>query len=401
MTSLRLEIMLSVHDGLVSTSTRSGTFADKTVAGSDISRTTPSRPMSSHTLHSTFADSAVDMDATTPAGPLDSQTRSGAGYFESNSPPTSPQTDQTLSEKMRQLIAMGWNIDGDHTMAPEKKDTLKSMLKDIGAYLDAAPNDTELPSASIQSSTVIEPDASIRHPNTSGTPIDPSDLEDEDDEWIDESELIAVRNELALTVQEMRLRQEEQRHLHQLTIQKLEAVAQRCLAQEQQADDLLREVRELRRENHTLGQENDQLRERLTYIEEEAAHKDVAVNAMSSAVAGLEGWIESAHVSRPQTPVEKKPKRQKVVIRGKGRFRGRYYVDEDGDHAVAYSLADAAAGSQELQEGVKAWLRGFRDVEEELRQHESPGRSRSQGRIRSSQHDEDEWGDFESPNSFK
>lgn len=394
--------MVLVHDRLVSTGAQSSTFADKSVAGSDISRTTPSSPMSSHTLHSMFADSAVEMSATTPAGALESQTKDEAGYFESASPPTSPQTDQTLSEKMRHLVAMGWSTEDDHTMTPEKRGALKSMLEDIGIYLDVTQNSAERPQAAAhtQPSIAVEPNASSQQPSTVSAQIEPNDLEDEDDQWIDESELIAVRNELALTVQEMRLRQEEQRHLHQLTVQKLEAVAQRCLAQEQQADDLLRELRELRLENHTLGQENDQLREKLAYIEEEAAHKEVAVNAMSSAVAGLEGWIESTHVSRPQTPVvEKKPKRQRVVIRGKGRFRGRYYVDEDGDHAIAYSLADAAAESHELQEGVKAWLRGFRDVEEELRQHESPGRARSQGRFRSSQHDEDmsDWGDFQSP----
>lgn len=362
--------------------------------------------MSSHTLHSTFADSAVDMDATTPAGALEPQTKDEAGYFEAASPPTSPQTDRTLSEKMRRLIAMGWNIEDNHTMTPERGEALKSMLEDIGTYLDVTQNSAEQPQAvtHTQSPLTVEPRASSQRPDTVSAQSDSNALEDEDDQWIDESELIAVRNELARTVQEMRLRQEEQRHLHQLTVQKLEAVAQRCLAQEQQADDLLREVRELRLENHTLGQENDQLREKLACIEEEAAHKEVAVNAMSSAVAGLEGWIESTNVSRPQTPIaEKKPKRQRVVIRGKGRFRGRYYVDEDGDHAIAYSLADAAGDSQELQEGVKAWLRGFRDVEEELRQHESPGRARSQGRFRSNQHDEDmsDWGDFQSPDPFK
>lgn len=394
--------MSPLHDGLVSTSTTIGTATDKAIAGSDISRTTPSSPTSSHTLNSAFADSAVDMDATIPARLLNPQTTSEADVFESASPPTPPQLDQTLPEKMRQLIAMGWNAEYDHRIPFEKREQLKRVLNDIGTYLDAAPDSSEQISsnAQIRSPTERQPEAPSQDRDTAGAHVESDNLDNEDDEWIDESELIAVRSELARTVQEMRLRQEEQRHLHQLTIQKLEAVAQRCLAQEQQADDLLREVRELRLENHTLGQDNDQLREQLACIEEEAAHKDVAVNAMTSAVAGLEGWIESTHVSRPQTPVpEKKPKRQRVVIRGKGRFRGRYYVDEDGDHAIAYSLADAAADSQELQEGVKAWLRGFRDVEEELRQHESPGRARSQGRFQS--HHEDEWGDFQSPDSFK
>lgn len=395
--------MVPANDELVAASTPSKTTTDRTVAGSDNSRSPSSRPTSSHTLHSTFADSAVDMDATTPTEVLDSQTKTEVDYFEPASPPTTPPIDQTLSEKMRQLTAVAWTSEQDETMTVERRETLKSMLKHIEAYLepisDKQPMITPLavpPATEELTARSQDVDPPVAH-------AEAEDLEGEDDEWIDESELIAVRNELAATVQEMRLRHEEQRHLHQLTVHKLEAVAQRCLAQERQADDLLHQVRELRLENHTIGQENDRLREQLAQIEAEAAHKDVAVHAMSSAVAGLEGWIESAHVSRPQTPVvEKKPKRQRVVIRGKGRFRGRYYVDEDGDHAVAYSLADAAAESQELHDGVKAWLRGFRDVEEELRQHESPARSRAQSRFQSHSHlDEDEWGDFQSADSFR
>lgn len=397
--------MLPADEEIVATSALSKTNTDKTVAGSDNSRPPSSRPTSSHTLHSTFADSAVDMDATTPTELLDSQTKTEVDYFEPSSPPTTPPVDQTLSEKMRQLTAVAWTLEQDDTMTVEKREKLKSMLKHIEAYLEPVLDNQPLATPLALPSVTEDSTAPSQEVEPAVTSVEPDDLEDDDDddEWIDESELIAVRNELAITVREMRLRREEQRHLHQLTIHKLEAVAQRCLAQERQADELLREVRELRLENQNLGQENDQLREKLAHIEAEAAHKDVAVHAMSSAVAGLEGWIESAHVSRPQTPVvEKKPKRQRVVIRGKGRFRGRYYVDEDGDHAVAYSLADAAAESQELHDGVKAWLRGFRDVEEELRQHESPSRPRPQGRFQAhSHHDEDEWGDFQSADSFR
>lgn len=395
--------MVLVHGEVVSTNAPSDTIIDdKAIETSSNSTKPSSRPMSSYTLHSTFADSAVDMDATTPTELRNSQTKSEANYFESASPPTTPQVDQTLSDKMRQLTAVAWTSEQDDTMTDEKRQTVKNMLKGIETYLEDAPEEQQFV-AQAQSLVDTRLESPLRNVVPASAQLESGDVDAEEDEWIDESELIAVRNELALTVREMRLRQEEQRHLHQLTIHKLEAVAQRCLAQEQQADDLLREIRELRLENHTLGQENDQLREMLACIEVEAAHKDVAVHAMSSAVAGLEGWIENTHVSRPQTPVrEKKPKRQRVVIRGKGRFRGRYYVDEDGDHAVAYSLADAAAENQELHEGVKAWLRGFRDVEEELRQHESPSRTRSKGKFQTHiQHDENEWGEFQSPDSFK
>lgn len=396
--------MVLANDQIVAVSELKNTTTDKTSAGSDNSRLSSSRPTSSHTLHSTFADSAVDMDATTPIELLDTQTKTEVDCFEPTSPPTTPPIDQTLSEKMRQLTAVAWTSEQDETMTVEKRESLKGMLRHIEAYLEPVAEEQSLatPPPALPSTS----SNSVAHSHDVGlavTQVEPDTHESEDDEWIDESELIAVRSELAATVREMRMRQEEQKHLHQLTIQKLEAVAQRCLVQERQANDLVREIRELRLENHTLGQENDNLREKLSHIEAEAAHKDVAVHAMSSAVAGLEGWIESAHVSRPQTPViDKRPKRQRVVIRGKGRFRGRYYVDEDGDHAVAYSLADAAAESQELHDGVKAWLRGFRDVEEELRQQESPTRSRTQSRFTSHSHyDEDEWGDFQSANSHR
>lgn len=395
--------MVLANDQLVAASEPDKTSTDKTVAGSDNSKPSSSRPTSSHTLHSTFADSAVDMDATTPTESLDPQTKTEVDYFDSASLPTTPPIDQTLSEKMRQLTAVAWTSEQDETMTVEKRESLKGMLKHIEAYLEPVSEEQTLATPPAPATATNDSTAHSQDTTPAVAHIEPDPLESEDDEWIDESELIAVRNELAVTVREMRMRQEEQRHLHQLTIQKLEAVAQRCLIQERQANDLVREIHELRLENHTLGQENDNLREKLSHTEAEAAHKDVAVHAMTSAVAGLEGWIENAHVSRPQTPVvDKRPQRQRVVIRGKGRFRGRYYVDEDGDHAVAYSLADAAAESQELHDGVKAWLRGFRDVEEELRQQESPTRSRTQSRFQShSHHDEDEWGDFQDADSYR
>lgn len=400
--------MTSVRDVFASTGAQSDTTANRQVAGDRNSTSLPPRPTSSHTLRSTFADSAVDMDAHTPTELLEKPATSEANRLEPVLPPTPPPIDQTLSEKMRQLTAVAWTSEQDETMTAERRERLKSMLKDLEAYLEPAWDAEEkaethsLPTDDKEQAPTLEnlKSATI---NTGADNQGIEDEEEEDDEWIDESELIAVRTELAATVQSMRMRQEEQRHLHQLTIHKLEAVAQRCLAQEQQADDLLREVRELRLENHTLANDNQKLRERLSCLEAEAAHKDVAVHAMSSAVAGLEGWIDSTQASRPQTPIiDERPKRQRVVIRGKGRFRGRYYVDEDGDHAVAYSLADAAAESQELHDGVKAWLRGFRDVEEELRQHDSPIKSHSQGRFRRpDHHDEDEWGEFQSPDSCK
>ncbi|KAK5091903.1 hypothetical protein LTR24_005680 [Lithohypha guttulata] len=337
----------------------------------------PARPTSSDTLDSAFADSAVDMDPTTPAELLESTTKMDAQYFEPTLPLTTGEVDQTLSNKMRQLAAVAWEMEQDNSMTPSRRQSLHKRLQDLEAYLESdTTGEVELALAEDEVEIVEHGQDKKEHPAMDTLP------DEEDDEWIDESDLIAVREDLAAT--------------------KLEAVAQRCIAQEQQAQDLLREVRELRLKSHTLGAENDRLREQAANLEVDASRNEVAVEAMSSAVTGLEGWIESTHSSRVQTPIlSKSARRQKVVTRGKGRFRGHYYVDENGDEAVAYSLSDAPTESQELHEGVKAWLRGFRDVEEELRQLESPGpsaRSRPQGRFKVFDRcEEDGWVGFQSP----
>lgn len=364
--------------------------------GRNVSTLSLVRPASSHTLDSTFADSAVDMDPTTPIGSSTRSPKPELNYFDSAVPLSPEDVDQSLSDKMRQLAAVAWTLEQDDNMTMTKRQMLHRTLGHLESQLDSSPNETESRDIEVGTTAINAPSQSpSRDPVAE---IEPAQDVDDEDVWIDESDLIAVRENIAATVKSMRMRQEEQHHLHQLTVHKLEAVAQRCLQQEQKMQELLRDVQELRQENQFLGTENDQLRDKLARVEEEASRNEVAVEAMSSAVTGLEGWIESALPSRAQTPVPvPKAKRQKVVIRGKGRFRGRYYVDEDGDHAVAYSLADAAAESQELHDGVKAWLRGFHDVEEELRNHESPRASRAQGRFRTPEHREvDDWGDFQS-----
>ncbi|KAJ9651151.1 hypothetical protein H2198_009552 [Neophaeococcomyces mojaviensis] len=358
--------------------------------GHHLSLVSASRPTSAYTIHSTFADSAVDMDTPTPTALRDLPgTEKGGDYFKSAIPLATPNVDQTLSDKMRQLAAVAWTLEQDDSMGATKRNRIKKMLAELETHLDSG--DAEVP----ESATAKE----LSQSKTSfGNITDPHSVEvaegelDEDEEWIDESELIAVRNNLSATVKSMRLRFEEQRHLHQLTTSKLEAVAQKCIAQAQQVQDLLDELKNLRQENHTLGAENDQLRDKAAGLEFEATRNEVAVHAMSSAVTGLEGWIDSTNPSRHQTPLPaKKAKRQKVVIRGKGRFRGRYFVDEDDSEAGWYTQALA---DSELHQGVKAWLRGFHDVEEELRQQDSSSQHHSQVH-RSETQDDVEWSDFQ------
>jgi len=366
------------------------------VSAYDLPDASEVRPASAHTLRSAFADSAVGMDATTPAELPDTTTNPGAEYFEPMVPLTPNEVDQTLSDKMRRLAAVAWQQEQDDSMTAERRQSLHERLHDLEAYLETETAE-ELEHAPGEERTDVDA-VEEQQDGKADTQMDITPAE-ADDDWIDESELVDVRENLAATVQSMRLRHEEQRHLHQLTVQKLEAVAQRCIAQEQQVQNILNQVRELHLQNQTLTTENDQLRENAANLEVDASRNEVAVEAMSSAVKGLEGWIETAHPSRAQTPTT--TRHHKVVTRGKGRFRGRYYVDEDGDEAVACNSVDAASDSQELHDGVKAWLRGFRDVEEQLRDHESPlpsTRNRPQGRFRVLDHGEDgEWGDFETP----
>ncbi|RMZ90944.1 hypothetical protein DV736_g1846, partial [Chaetothyriales sp. CBS 134916] len=181
----------------------------------------------------------------------------------------------------------------------------------------------------------------------------------------EELRLREVHAALAATVASMRQRQQEQHHLHQLTISKLEAVAQTCVGQRRQLDDLNKAVRHLRDENRKLGEENDTLRHQVADLKCQVAQNDVAVHAMSSAVSGLEGWINnSPDIYRSHSAVHT-PRKGRIVVRGQGRFRGRYFVD-DPNGGVVLGGAESASDTRELHDGVKSWLKGFRDVEEEL-----------------------------------
>lgn len=357
-----------------------------------------SRPTSSYTTNSAFADSAVDVEATSPVRSPEPLFRLDRDYVEPKVQLSPQQVDQSLSDKMRRLAAVAWTLEQDENMSVTKRSVLHTMLNQLQSQLDAVSMESS-PCEAAQGVAVSDDGRGIScEPDPQVAP------EEEEDIWIDESDLIDVRHRLAATVDSMRLRYEEHQHLHQLTARKLEAVAQRCLEHEHRAQKLLAEFRELRLEKDNLQAENDELRGRLSNLGNEVSRKEVAVEAMSSAVKGLEGWIDNGSPSRNYTPIPQlKTRRLKVVIRGKGRFRGRYYVDEDGDEAMPYSLTDPAVEQQELHDGVKSWLRGFKDMEEVVRDQDpprSPIGSRFRSRIRTPEQKEvDDWGDFETPTS--
>lgn len=360
-----------------------------TSAGHHQTDSSPSstRPASSHTLDSAFADSAVDMNATTPTADNGQEPPEKQNYFDPALGSSQLDVDQTLSHKMRQLAAVVWTMEQDDGIDTGRRTKVLDQLRQIERDLEAADDASK---SKIPIAPVISSPAAVNVREYIHEPVQ----EEDDDLWIDEADLIAVRQNLRATVQEMRLRQQEQTHLHDLTARKLEVVAQRCISQDHQIHDLFSEANQLRSQNHDFEAENELLREKITRLECDASRKEVAVNAMSSAVAGLEGFIESSSPKQTPTPA----RRKRVVVRGRGRFRGRYAVEEDWDHPMFDGDPNEDAGSQDLHDGVKAWLKGFHDVEEELRLTETPTRFRPAHADRA-RYDELDWGDFETPQS--
>ena len=282
----------------------------------------------------------------------------------------------TISGRLFDLAASTFAVEEDGLMSSEKQDKIWKALKLIEECIEDRDGE--------QKEEESQEDEDVAR------------VIDNEEDDLEEIRLHEIHASLAATVGSMRERQQEQRHLHQLAIQKLEAVAQTCLAQQKQLDDMNRQVQELREENQNLGGENDTLKDHVAELKSQATQKEVAVHAMSTAVTGLEGWINHSPTADPYRTQSagQTPRRGRVVVRGQGRFRGRYFVD-DPDGEVVLDGQDTVSDARDLHEGVKSWLKGFRDVEEEL-QRESPTRL-----IRSKETSSDllsadnDWGDFE------
>ncbi|KIV80956.1 hypothetical protein PV11_08414 [Exophiala sideris] len=311
---------------------------------------TPTRPSSAWTNDSLFADSAISLRTGTPA-----PAEKGPNSFHTNGD-TSPQVG--IADRLNGLVSEIWACEQDGAIRGEKSRKLEHAIEQIEAALDDdSSSDSDLHSAPLASATA---------------PTEPAPASEDD--------VGAVRASLASTVESMRMRQQEQKHLHQLAVEKLEAVAQRCIQQE-------RRLKEFAQEMVLLKQENRMLDEELQQAHTESAKKHVAVDAMSSAVAGLEGWINGTPT--PDRSIKR------VVTRGRGRFRGRYYVDEHIQAPVSQTH-DGTSDAKALHDGVNAWLRGFRDVEEELKLSEDAKASHWRELKDPATSTHDEWGDFES-----
>lgn len=293
-------------------------------------------------------------------------------------------SDHGISELLTQLAAAAWATEQEMPLEGAQRRKIQNARKLIEECID-------------------EPEASfVKEPEeleeTKDLPVSQKpDESKDDDEAESDPGLTEIHDKLRATVRSMRLRQLEQHHLNQLSLQKLESVAQTCVVQKAQLKEMVEEVQDLRIENHKLGAENDGLRDRLADLESQATQKEVAVNAMASAVKGLEGWINSSPGPGPygNTPSRPRLKRNSnYVVRGKGRFRARYYLDDQEEDAANLGL-DGTSDSRELFDGVRGWLRGFRDVEEEL-QKAASGKLGTLENCKVDLDSMDEvWGDFE------
>lgn len=334
-----------------------------------------------------FADSAINLDTSTPTR----YTRHG---FDTPPPLKSlPPLDALYSttshlfERLTQLAASAWDAEQDGRLHVSKVENLHRQLDGVETIIQGA----GAPPGGEPLAEQPKPSGPNRH--SSSASLNPTTSPAEE-----------VLASLTSTVSSLRLRHAEHRHLLQLSVSHLETVSQRCLAQQRtiqtltsslhdqnvlkmQHTELLSEANSLRDENQLLGQSNDALTQEIEALQSENTTKDVAMEAISVTVSGLEGWIENAapstfpdHTHIPHSA----PRLKREVIRGRGRFRGRYYVDGSDDEP---QLPDMDV--RDLHDGVKAWLRGFRDVEEGLK-------ARGRGKSREVQVKEDEWGDFES-----
>ncbi|KAL9105671.1 MAG: hypothetical protein Q9227_009189 [Pyrenula ochraceoflavens] len=222
---------------------------------------------------------------------------------------------------------------------------------------------------------------------------------------------------------QIHLRQEESAHVYGLFTTKLEALAQKCISLQASLEPVTAQLRQARQilqakedEIDNLVIDNNTLELEAQRLRDEAAEKELVMRAMGAAVGGLEGWVENLQDRRgqpgnvtPLTPrkggvniisrsaagsTPKPGKRQREVLRGKGRFRGKYIIEEDDPTSPINSPSDSRtptssgrygldgtidrvsdnsgvvqenAPETEIVEGLRAWIKGFRDVEEGLR----------------------------------
>lgn len=320
----------------------------------------PVSPLPTDTsTESYFADSAIHMDMTTPT----------------ISPQSKPQFE--TDEFQSGLTTPSEAIDDRSEPSAHLEDHSPS-LKELGVPNEAAEagnnhlENTELTPKAFRKMGLREMGLREMH----------SDVETEDESELEpDQELVS---HFSTTVSSLRLRHQEQSHLQSLFTSKLEALAQRSLDHEASIRSLTAELKSLRDSNTGLGcdnallaHENNELRVAIQGMKGDVMERETAMEAMTGAVRGLEGWIESANNSPRSDSLgrflqdrARHVRGRRDIIRGKGRFRGRYSIDDDHlDGVNAHPGLDGSIDMEttEIQEGVMAWVRGFKDVEEGLK----------------------------------
>ena len=314
--------------------------------------------MAESTRASMFADSAIDM----PVSPIPVK---HTGLDPSNE----PARQFVLSDRLERLTATLWKAEQEQRIGNAQATRLRNTLDRLETQLNQEATSLELPLelAVTEGSKAVAIGAS------------------------QDAQLGEVLSHLSNTISAMRLRQQERRHLHSLALTRLDAVARRCHDQEEELQEAGKELEILRREKRNLVEDNGALRVKVHQLEDQGQHREVALDAMTSAATGLEGFLDTQRRGPPEA--KSTPRRQ--VIRGRGRFRGKYQA-EDLLNRSAAQASSPQAEVKELHDGVRAWLRGFRDVEEEVR---SPGRQSAVSRnlLGDVAMSDDDWGRFEEP----
>ena len=322
--------------------------------------------------------------------------------IQTSAPTVSPlKTINSISSRLERLAALAWDAEEDNRLDDHTRASIQSQLHAIEAQLEGRTRGNEQTSSDVDvdlsnsaspaassASSMLEPTVSYSTPAMEPQAAPAPDLQ-------------PVIEHLNTTLLSMRARLSESKHLHTLTMSKLSSIAQANV-------DLTSHLASTRNTNTSLSHANAALRMRIDDLEATTTQQAVAVSAMTGAVAGLESYVASS--SLPSTPrngfvrlsgqdeaqnhTPNSGARRQTTVRGSGRFRGKYPIANSPPHLSGREGADVnmnldggtdvprqtqtqAQAQTELQEGILAWVRGFRDVEagwREMDVHRTPTR---------------------------
>jgi hypothetical protein len=332
---------------------------------------TPTKPsLTTDSISSHFADSGLGTSGLHTPSPKADRTLP----LQPQNPTRSPsKTTNSISSRLEQLAALAWEAEEDDRLDDHTRGTIQSQLHAIEAQLEGRTRGNEQTSSDVDlsnsasnatssaSSIHLAPETPVKAAEKVAKPEIP--------------DLNPVLEHLTATLSSMRTRLSESKHLHDLTMRKLSSVAQSHV--------------NLQKTNTSLSHANAALRMQISDLEATTTQQAVAVSAMTGAVAGLESYVRSSSPApgpstprNQQLPIHKNGQlhipnssvRRQTMVRGSGRFRGKYPVTSPSSHLERWDSADVDMNhddpgpelysrQSELQEGILAWVRGFRDVE--------------------------------------